>query len=108
MSDLSDGSSRLEKATESTIAKAFNRFVTPAMVGIIGWFLLQTLNDIKQKQETAAIAADEQGNQFQEVKTEVKLLNAKVDFSVLQQIDSLKKRVDNLEQTPRPTYRVDQ
>lgn|SRR5574337_517778 len=37
----------IQAAVNSTVALLFSRFVVPGLLGIIGWFIVQTLNDLK-------------------------------------------------------------
>lgn len=82
------------------IGKAF-RYITPIFLGVISWLGSLAFGDIRAAQETAVKQQAIQTEQLSSLSTELKLLNAKVDYSVLQQVDSLSKRIDKLEQKQR-------
>jgi hypothetical protein len=88
---------RLEAATESAWAKVLSRFGTPTLLGMLAWFGNQAFDDIRQSQKEQATASALQATQIQDVRADVKLLNAKVDYSVLQQMAALDRRVQLLE-----------
>lgn len=92
-----DQASRLQAATDSTLAKAMARFVMPALVALIAYFSNDAFNDIRANQEKQAVSDQQQSLQIAEVRSDVRLLNAKVDFSVLQQIENLERRINLLE-----------
>lgn len=88
---------KLQTATESTLAKAVGRFVTPLLLGLVAYLGNQALNDIRNTQREQFVASQGQGEQIADARTELKLLNAKVDYSVLQQMTALDRRVQLLE-----------
>ena len=85
---------KLQEATESTLAKAASRFLTPALLAVLAWFGNQAFNDIRENQKSQGATQQQQGLQLQ-------LLNAKIDYSVLQQMESLNRRVLLLEDQNR-------
>ena len=85
---------KLQEATESTLAKAASRFLTPALLAVLAWFANQAFNDIRENQKLQNEKQQQQGLQLQ-------LLSAKIDYSVLQQMESLNRRVILLEDQNR-------
>ena len=84
----------IDKATESSLAKAINKIVLPALatvaVGMITW-MVQDMRTNQQKQ----------GEQIAELKTDVSLLNAKVDSGVLWRITEIERRLNHVEQAQK-------
>ncbi len=85
---------KLQAATESTLAKAVGRFLTPLLLAVIAWLGNNNFIEFRETQK-------QQGAQIQEVRSDLKLLNAKVDYSVLQQLATLDRRVQLLEDQNR-------
>jgi len=77
------------------------RYITPIFLGLISWLGSLAFGDIRAAQNTAVRQQAIQTEQLASLSTEIKLLNAKVDYSVLQQLDMLGKRLDKLEQGKR-------
>lgn len=92
---------RIEQATESTFAKFLARFLTPILLSVVAWFGVGKLSDIQSAQSIQAIQQQQQALQIQGVSSEVKLLNAKVEFSILQQITENRRRIELLESQGR-------
>lgn len=92
---------KLQQATESTLAKVLSRYLTPLLLSIIAWFGIQALQDIKAGQAKQSALYESQSAKLEQVRTDVQLLNAKVDYSVLQQINALDRRVNLLESTSK-------
>lgn len=99
MSDQGHDPTRLQQATESTLAKLMSRYLTPMLLGIIAWFGINKLQDIQVGQERQSSLYEAQSAKIEQVRGDVQLLNAKVDYSVLQQISALDRRVNLLEET---------
>jgi hypothetical protein len=81
---------RLEAAAESTIAKFLSRYLTPLLLSAVAWFGIRALEDIQSAQKA-------QGDEIAAVNAKLSLLDAKVDYSVLQQVQDLRRRVELLE-----------
>ncbi|HET7655750.1 MAG TPA: hypothetical protein VFK18_01985 [Luteimonas sp.] len=81
---------RLEAAAESTLAKWISRFGVPALLAVLGWFLIRTTDRIETTQAR-------QGEDIAQVKADVRVLGARLDEGVIRQVESNSKRIDGLE-----------
>lgn len=84
----------LEKATESTLAKAVSSFGVPILLGVIGTFGGLILQDIRS--DIAQIRA-----QQSDTDKKVEVLNAKLDSGVIWRITELERRVNTVEQAQK-------
>lgn len=88
----------LEKATESTLAKAFTRFGMPVMLAVIatlgGWILQDIRTEVREQGTEQA----SQGRDVQQVNNKVDLLNAKVDNGLVWRITELERRINTVEE----------
>lgn len=91
----------MQAAVESTAAKALNRIFVPILLSLIAFLGAVSFNDIRATLKEQALADQQQSTQIQQVRAEVQLLNAKVDYSVLQQMGALDRRVQLLEEQSR-------
>jgi hypothetical protein len=106
MVDVSDRNAPFRAAIDSTVAITFARFFMPAVVSILGYFMISTINDLKagqkdglselkdgQRQVWVQVAkiADAQAT----TNTVQGALSAKVDGAV-KQLDHLQVQVDSL------------
>lgn len=94
--------SGLERMVESTGAKAFTRFVVPLMLAMIGWFCLDTLGGIRKTQDSQGETIRKQGESLAEVSTGLQVLNAKIDYSVIHQLQQMDRRITQLEAARTP------
>lgn len=72
--------SRLERATESTFAKAVARFAVPALLAIVGWFVVRGIDRVETKQ-------DSQGVDIVAIKSDIRDVNTRLDAQVLRQVE---------------------
>jgi hypothetical protein len=94
--EQSDG--RHERATDSQIARRV-LWVLPVLLGIIGFFSNRSLSNIEQGQLDSAKAQAETNKQVAQLSTDVRVMNARVEYSLIQQLEDTRKRVERLEQT---------
>lgn len=95
----------LERAVESTGAKALGRYVTPVLlsgcIGLLGFAyqnITASIDAVKQSQDkTSEAVVTMQGD--------VRVVNTRLNEAVIGQIDDLKKRVDRLEDLQRTETR---
>lgn len=73
--------SRMERATESTIAKAFARFAVPGLLAIVSWFLVTGIGDLKTDVRT-------QGSDIVIIKSDIRDVNTRLDSQVLRQVET--------------------
>ncbi len=99
---------KLQAATESTLAKAVGRFITPSLLLVIAWVAKQDITEIKERQKDQSAVAQQQSIQILETRSDMKLLNAKVDYSVLQQMDNMNSRIKLLEDQNRVLRQPDE
>lgn len=97
---------RLEAAAESTFAKILARVVTPVLVTIIGFFLVTTLLRIESGQQALHETQIEQGRELTRVRTEMAVVNIRMDERVIRQVDANsevlsdhERRIQSLERT---------
>lgn len=88
--DAHERSHRLEAVAESTLAKWISRIATPALLVLLGWFLVRTTDRIETTQA-------QQGEDLAQVKADVRVLGARLDEGVIRQVESNSKRLDGLE-----------
>ncbi|MCX7041089.1 MAG: hypothetical protein NT117_00050 [Gammaproteobacteria bacterium] len=82
--------SRIEKATESTMAKVVARFVVPILLTIIGWLLIDGLGDLRSNVKS-------QGADIVLMKSDVRDLNTRLDAQVLRQVETNTKTIETHE-----------
>ena len=88
---------RLEAAAESTFAKLLARVVTPFLVAIIGYFLVGTMEDIKEAQQQLHRGQIDQGAEITQIRTELAVVNIRMDERVLRQVDANSKVIESHE-----------
>jgi len=81
---------RIEQATESTLAKVVARFAVPLLIAIIGWFTVTTLTHIQTEQ-------GQQGKDIAQIKSDVRDVNTRLDAQVIRQVDSNTKSIEKLD-----------
>lgn len=91
----------LEKATESTWAKAVTRFVVPLLLALLGTVCGILLQDIRSGLADLAKAQQDQARDVTKVTSDVQLLNAKLDNGVIWRIGELERRVNHVEQATK-------
>lgn len=88
---------RLERATESTLAKAITRFGVPALLVLLGSAGSLLLSDIRASVSSLEESQTIQGTELRQMSNDVQLLNAKVDNGLLWRIGELERRVNAVE-----------
>jgi hypothetical protein len=91
----------LEKATESTLAKAINKIVLPALASIAVVVITWMVQDMRTAQQTQSDQIGDFKGQLQKVDGKVDLLNAKVDSGVLWRIGEIERRLNHVEQAQK-------
>lgn len=91
----------IEKATDSTLAKAVTRFVMPVLVTVIGSLLTWMVNDMRSNQTRQQSEMQGLANQVQRVDAKVELMNSKVDNGLIWRISELERRLLNVESAAR-------
>ena len=91
----------IEKATESTFAKAVTRFVMPLLVTVVGSMLTWMVNDMRSNQTRQQSEMQGLANQVQRVDAKVELMNSKVDNGLIWRISELERRLLNVESAAR-------
>lgn len=81
---------KIEQATESTLAKVVARFAVPLLITIIGWFTITTLTHIETVQE-------KQGNDIATTKSDVRDLNTRMSEGVIRQVETNTKNIEKLD-----------
>lgn len=71
--------SRLERATESILAKAINRFFVPGLLTLISWFVVDGVTSLRKE-------LVEQGRDIIQIKSDVRDVNTRLDAQVLRQV----------------------
>lgn len=90
---------RMEAAAESTFAKLLARFGTPVMLGIIGYYVVQSNNRVEGAQEV-------QGRDIAQIKSDVRDVNTRLDAQVIRTVESQGRHIDNIEQRVQLIERV--
>ena len=97
---------RMEAVADSTLAKWLARFVMPAMVAIIGWFLMSANSRIERTQASQSEAQQTQGEDIAAIKSDIRDVNTRLDAQVIRQVDQntqntteLRKRVEIIERS---------
>ncbi len=89
-SELPEHQSRLERATESTLAKAVNRFFVPGLLTLISWFVVDGVTSLREDLSA-------QGKDIVQIKSDVRNVNTRLDAQVLSQVERNTKAIDNLD-----------
>lgn len=87
----------MDDAVGNTLSRFVGRYLVPVMLTVVAWFGVRSLNSIEENQVTLQKNMEAQAVRVQQVSSDLQLLNAKVDFSVLQQITVNSRRLDLLE-----------
>jgi cytoskeletal protein RodZ len=87
----------LEKATESTLAKAVTRFVVPVFVAVIGFLGAWALQDIRANQQEQAKLQLVQSREIQQVSSDLQVLKATVDSGLVWRITDIERRLNQVE-----------
>lgn len=82
--------SNLERATESTLAKAITRFGVPMLLLVVAWFVREALADIKSTQRV-------QGEDINQIKSDVRDVNTRLDAQVLRQVETNTQSIKDLD-----------
>lgn len=87
----------IDKAAESSLVKWVNKLVVPLLLTIVAFFGARSLSEIQTKQDKTdasltAIAASAVSTQ-----TDVRLLGARLDYSVVAQIQQMDRRIEKNE-----------
>lgn len=88
--EASQDANRTREKIEGAIDRRTNLAI-PLLLAIIGFFGIRSLDAIETAQAS-------QGEKLEAVRTDVKVLNARIESSVLEQIKQLQSRVERLEQ----------
>ncbi len=91
----------IEKATESTFAKFTARLLTPLLLVLLGYFGNRQLNQIEQTQQEQTDKQQTQGEKISTIASDVRVLSARIDYSVVSQVDQLSRRVEQLEKVTK-------
>lgn len=91
----------LERATESTWAKAVTRFVVPILLALVGTASSLLLQDIRSSQAEQGDALEKQAREFSELKGDVRELNTKLDSGVIWRITEIERRLNTVEQAQK-------
>lgn len=86
--DQSDGTHRIVDVVDSTAAKMASRFLLPALLSVIGFFMVTLLGDIRgslAEQEQKYETLDKSVNGMA---TTLQVLNTRLDAQVIRQVDS--------------------
>jgi len=86
-----------ERVAEGAISKRIHQAI-PYLLAIISFLLVRSLADIERSQATQAEAQVKQSEQLAVVSSDVRVLSTRIDYSVLESIKEMKKRLDRLEQ----------
>ena len=87
--DPDDGRSHvIQHAVESTGLKVVARVVVPALLAVLGFFLLRTLSNVEEGQKSSARAIAEQGLDIGQVKSDVRNINTRLDEGVVRQVNA--------------------
>lgn len=87
------GSHRMQRIADSAVTKvvaATAVALLPILLGVIAFLGSGALNDIKHEQEV-------QGDAIQQIKSDVRDVNTRLDAQVIRQVDSNTKHIDKLE-----------
>lgn len=95
---MADQQQNLERATESTLAKAFTRFGMPAMVAALGFFGTGMLNSISNDLQAMSDLQSKQADEVKQFSSDVRVLKATVDSGLLWRIGELERRINHVEQ----------
>lgn len=87
----------LEKATESTLAKAITRIGVPALLSVIVVLGGAVLADIRSSVNAIDARSLRQGTEIQSVGNKVELLNTKVDHGLIWRLTELERRVNAID-----------
>lgn len=99
---------KLEAAADSAWSKVLARFITPLLIGIIGYLVVGKLNSMDEG--VAGVKADVkelregQGKQdvkIAEINGKVDGINSRIDGSLIYRMDELQKRVEQLERATK-------
>lgn len=97
---------RLEAAAESTFAKLVARFGTPLMLGVIGWFLVQTLHRVEQQQAAQGAAIEGQSIDLSQIQRDMAVITTRMDERVIRQVGANSKLLESHEERLRVLERT--
>lgn len=82
---------------ESAIIRQASTWLTPGLLAVIGIVATQYMSEIRAAQHEQGEQLAQVGKQVTQVDGKVALLNAKVDYSIVQSLEDLKRRITLLE-----------
>lgn len=84
---------RMERVAQSAVTKVVAAgavALLPILLGVIAWFGGAALSNIQ-------VAQQEQGQAIQQIKSDVRDVNTRLDAQVIRQVDSNSRRLDSLD-----------
>lgn len=94
MSDVTD---KAAAAAANPLVLWFGR----ALMGVVAFFAVSTLNKVEHQLVSLNAKQTEQALQIEKINGKVDVLDAKLDSTVVYQVDDLKKRIERLEAVTR-------
>lgn len=91
----------LEKATESTLAKAITRFGVPVLLSLLGFAGAYMLQDIRTSQTRQAELQIVQSREIQQVSSDLQVLKATVDSGLVWRITDIERRLNQVERSTK-------
>lgn len=88
----------LDHIAESKVAKYGAAFVVPLLLGLVAWLGSRQLTAIEESNRDLASAIKLHSAELQQVAVDLKLLGSKVDYAVIERVDSMATRIGMLEQ----------
>lgn len=91
------GEHAIDRVVDSTAAKLI-KLVVPLLLGVVGFFLLRTLNKIEDGQT-------QQGNDIGQIRSDLRVVNTRLDEGVIRRIEDNARETEELR---RRVYRLEQ
>lgn len=102
MQEQDAAAAKQEKHTDLLVAKKL-LWIIPVLLGLIGFFSNRSLSSIEQAQVDSAKAQVETNKQMAQLSSDVRVLDTRMQYSVLEQLKDLRERTEKLEKTvPTP------
>jgi hypothetical protein len=99
---------RMERVAESAFARIMNRLGTPVLIAALGFFFMREIKNsdestaelrAEMKEQGASLARQE--TSLSEIRSDVRDLNTRLEYSVISSVQNLERRVDRIEQGTR-------
>lgn len=83
-----------DKVIEGKVSRRFNDLVLPILLAVVAFFGNRSLTGIEDSQKA-------QAKQLEQVSSDVRVLNTRMEYSLIEQLKQLQQRMDKFEQATK-------